>query len=342
MIHITRSLSHFNIPYKAFLNDNYYKTFSYIGNFKIGEYKGPSGCNSISNNKVLSLKKSFSESLERRALMLGGCINSNGKVNTFDLLSKNINELPIEYSKYKASNPMCSDTTGTAAHTNSEQAIKNALLELIGKNALFLFWYGKQGSILDRNLTGYEYEIQKLHREGKNLKLFVNTYFSPAIAVFAFIFDEHCIYASGVGTSLVLEDSITAAIEEAFLLKWQNEVEDMRNYKKVSTIDYKYHGECLKYLEESFKDTYIEEPIKNKNGGVDELLLSFPTWVEELHAIFLRNSIKSNLKIVKIFSKNLNNHIPIKQRINVDQTINKKTINLTESDLYNIPDCIII
>lgn len=346
MIHIKRNISHFNIPYKLYLNDHYYKTFSYVGNFKIGKYKGPSGCNAISEKKNISLKKSFSESLERRALMLGGnLINSNGNVVTFDLFSKNISELPFEYSKYKANNPMCSDTTGTAAHTCSEEAIKNAMLELIGKNALFLFWYGKKGYVLQDYILDNENEIQALRREGIKLNLFVNIDFAPTIVVFAFLFDEKYIYSSGVGASLSLDDSIKAAVEEAILLKWQNEMKEFSGFNSILTNN-NYHRECIKYIEESYKNNYCytqEKSVKTDSiDEIDNIIRSFPNWVEDLHVIFLRNTIKSNIKIVKIFSKDLNNHIPLKQRINLGQTININTIKLRENDLNNIPDCIII
>lgn len=348
MIHINKSTLFFNIPEYNFNSDKLYTSYSYLGNFKFGNRIGPVGSNAISKSRTMAIKKSFSESLERRALMLGGVKNKESNlVPTFDLISSEISQLPYEYTTYRTEKPNSIDTTGTAAHINSELAVKKALLELIEKNALFLFWYGKKGYILEQSLYNKHYINERIEKKGFNVKLFVNTDFHPLKVVFAVIFDNNIIYSAGVGCSINIAESINLALEEAYLLKWQNIYVDFiaLNHKYKKKIDLNYHKSCIMHLK-SIENYYqgkldSEYDYCTEKEGLELILSAIPNWVKNIHVIYLTSLIR-NIKVVKIFSEELYNHIPVKNLIDLSHPINREILSLTENEIRNIPECIIV
>jgi ribosomal protein S12 methylthiotransferase accessory factor YcaO len=348
-MHIERKSLLFNIPVSNFNIDQIYSSYAYIGNFKIGNKIGPSGTNAISNNKNISLKKCFSESLERRALMLGGKRdNGTNIVKTFDLISGEISQLPYEYTTYRIDKPYCIDTTGTAAHIDNRYATKKALLELIEKNSLFLFWYGRRGYLLEEIFYKKHTIYQRLIKEDLDVRIFINTDFYPIKVIIAVVIKDGLILSGGVGSSLHIYECINSALEEAYLLKWQNIYVDFihQNHKYKRNLDMNYHRLCLDHLN-SIQEYYSFSDLdKNININADEIemktiLSGIPEWIKSIHVIYLDSNFK-RIKIVKVFSKYLNNHIPIKSRIDLSIPINVNFLGLTEKDINNIPDCIIV
>lgn len=141
------SRRNFGYKKKAFSNKQVFLSTSRIGTFKneFGEI-GPVDCGSIDQNKKRAILKAFSESVERRALVIGakGDIEEDW-IQSFDLINKCISKIPKGYSKFNNRCSIISDTSGTATHFNSKAAMLNAIKELLEKNSTFLFWYGKQG-----------------------------------------------------------------------------------------------------------------------------------------------------------------------------------------------------
>ena len=62
------------------------------------------------------------------------------------------------------------------------------------------------------------------------------------------------------------------------------------------------------------------------------ILSGIPEWIKSIHVIYLDSNFK-RIKIVKVFSKYLNNHIPIKSRIDLSIPINVNFLGLTEKIL---------
>lgn len=346
MIHLNYNSMLFNIPNPLYQIDKPYKCYSYIGNYVVEEFIGPSGCNSISDNKNNAIIKAFSESLERRALMLGGLIDpteQNDKVQTIELINQDISSLPHKLTRYHTEKPMI-DTTGTASHFYSESAIKNAILELLEKNALFLFWYGKRGSLIDLPFFSQHFLYNKLKNEGLKVKTFVNEDFTPVNVCITIIHDDNYIYSGGLKAGYNIQEIYDYALNEAYLLKEQNYYSDtvVKGHKNKRNMSYGYHKKCLEHLDMIEHNNECNVISTAKDYSVNELVESLPLWITNLHIFLLKKENYNSLKCVKAFSYDLHNHIPLNSRINLKTTINKKLLRLTESDLKRIPNCIII
>lgn len=346
MLHIYENSSLFNVPKNLFLESKYYCSYSYLSRFVDDDgYIGPSGCNAISTNKKSSVLKSFSESLERRAIMLGGKVHTSIKENKYvkvwDIINNKEDLLEYQYTRYRNSHPHNIDTTGSASHIDSTLAINNALKELLEKNSLFLFWYGKDGYKLNTNNLEDNPYYKRLKKNGFDIQIFTNDYFSPLLCVFTIITKNNLIYSTGVGSGFYWEEVINRSLAEAYLLGWQNIV--LNNIKSFNQIK---HIECINYMEQNFEEkpnSFITPQYKSGMDNESELLLkSIPGWVKKVFVIHLNKSMYNKLKCVKVFSPDLNNHIPIKSRIDLKQPINLHTININKNHLKKIPDCVFI
>jgi len=342
MLHSCKSDHIFNIPQNIFLQNKCYLSYSYFGKVVDNNgYVSPSGCNAIADNKKMSFLKSSSESLERRALIFGGYKNDQKKddhVKAWDILNNKEKSLPYNYTKYSISQPYVIDTTGTATHFNSKSAVNNAIKELLEKNSLFLFWYGKDGYKLNTNMYDENFYYKKLGHNGFTVEVYVNYYFTPLISVFAIIIKDNLVYSSGIGTGFNIRKAINRSLSEAYLLTWQNISLD-----KIRSFNSNYHTECIKYLYNNFENQ--NRILTNNNRYINErdlILKSIPGWVKNLYVIFLNKSMFNQFKSLKVFSTYLNNHIPLKSNLNLRLPINVNSINLTQYDLKGIPDCIII
>jgi hypothetical protein len=339
MIHITESMMHFNIPDNKFIYDKVFKAFSYLGNIKKERYISPSGCNAISDSKTLSIKKAFSESIERKTLMAGGTTNEEGYVQTFELISGKPSKLDAKYTTYRTQSPHIIDTTGMAAHYCSNEALLKAFEELLEKNTLFLFWYGKEGVKLDESIYHDHILYKRILNEGYCISAFVNNSFAPLISIIIIISNRNHIISSGISASLSFHKAFNDAINEAYLLKWQNQALDMVVNSNHS-FDAEYHDKCIEHLN-SFH--IVNELMTHDSDQLtlQEYLNCIPAWVTNLHVFFLKNTSYPKLSVIKVFSTDLYNHLPQKNLLDIEQKINQKTIKLSKNQLGVIPDCII-
>lgn len=341
MIHVFSDSMAFNLPNKKFNVEKIYKSFSYIGSIKKGQYLAPVGCNAISNSKTNSIKKAFSESIERKSLMAGGAsVDVDGYTPTFDLIKNEISNLENVYTSYRLQKPHISDTTGTAVHFNSQTAIQKALEELLEKNALFLFWYGKQGWKLDEEMYHEHPFSKQILASGYNMMVFLNKSFTDLYTVIVIIFKDKHVVSSGISASLYFNRALDAAIEEAYLLKWEQNGLEFRSENSFLS-DNAQHLDYLNQYNYIGKNSEIFTSIYNSESDLNNLIKCIPKWVSNLHVIVLKNTTENNLISIKLFSKDLYNHLPQKQVLDLEQTINKKTINITENEMKNICDCII-
>lgn len=343
MIHIMIEDGHFSIPANKFSLDKPYKSFSYLGGPKVGNYVAPSGCNAIDNNKTKVLLKSFSESLERRSLMAGGHSEDGYHVVTYDLISNEISKLPLCLTQYNNFTDNFIDTTGTAAHYCGKTALNKALTELFEKNALFLFWYGKLGKCLSEDLYENIPVYKKIRHARLETKLFLNKSFDPLKVIITFIYKDDFIYSSGVGSSLNVFDAISHSLNEAFLLMWENNFKENMYNIPDRNIEKNYHKQCLNHITSIENATDIISSISTKDLISSERILDcVPAWVTELHVINLKNTLFPKIKCVKIYSPDLNNHIPQRARININTKINRMTLQMSETHLDQLPDCIVV
>ncbi|MBN8194218.1 YcaO-like family protein [Bacillus sp. NTK074B] len=334
--------NNFNKPDSLFISSNYYPSFTKVGFIIKNGYASPNGANAIAPSKQLSVKKAFSEILERRNLLLGGSVSKEDKVPTWDIVGNKSSYLPYEYTTYQTEGPFPSDTTGTATHFNSIDAVEIAVKELLEKNALFLFWYGKVGKRLEINSDILNLTIHKhLEREIDDLKMFVNTSFGHLKVVFTILLKKGSIISCGIGTSFSIEEAIKKSLEESYILKWQKEFNNILSLEFMNvapdTINHESQMEYLEHL--SQLPIYTRQSDDEVNSGIYPCI---PSWVTNMHVIMLQNKLYPSLKCVKVFSTDLYNHVPLHQYIKATQKINIQTINLSESEILSIPDCIFI
>lgn len=119
-----------------------HESVSKIGAIVNNGYKSPTNCGGVAENKRVAQIKGLAESIERRALAINN-YEECSTVQAFDLINKRVEEVKNSSIRYSLIEPYV-DTTGTAAHVNSNLAISNAVSELLEK-MLFLFWYGERG-----------------------------------------------------------------------------------------------------------------------------------------------------------------------------------------------------
>ncbi|MBE2941428.1 YcaO-like family protein [Anoxybacillus flavithermus] len=336
--------NHFNVPDSLFIHNSVYKSFTKVGTLVKGEDVSPNGANALSISRQLSIRKSFSEMIERRSLLLGGKTNYKDQVPTWDMVRNIPSFLPHRYTIYQTEGLYISDTTGTATHTDSRKAIQTAIQELLEKNALYLFWYGKKGYKL--KLKNYKNDIPSLYfnllRSMEFVKLFVNDTFYPLFVVFVALCTHQKDIYTGIGSSFLLTCAIQKAIEEAYVLKWQKEFNYILNTNylgKDSSAQVKSDIQLEYLLEMDALPYYISSDRTYSDGDIRDC---FPKWLTNLHIIMLQNELYPLLKCVKVFSLDLYNHVPIKQYLKVNQKINVETVKISKDVLCKIPDCIFV
>ncbi|MFC0416984.1 YcaO-like family protein [Cytobacillus solani] len=340
---------------KKFINKKLYQAKSLIGTFvdKDG-YMAPYHCGAVSEEKGLSVKKAFSESIERRALMKGAKeLKGDGtKSIVYDILRKEVQTLPIEYTKYRETPPHI-DTTGTATHSNGKIAVFNAVSELLEKNSVFLLWYGKDTKKIKHNQFSSIYKDYLLF-ENSGIHLFLQSTFFPLFIVVAIIKCDPRYsllkYKFGVGSSFNLDEAINKALSEAYFLgKYNEHVYFFNKYQEYDDIalTFQFEEETQNYIEDfihleetsSTIYTNFDLSAKEKLGYV---VNNLPKWIKDLKVSILLQSVDNNLIIAKVYSESLYTHIPIKKYIDLNKDINKKYLKLKEEDFSIVPDCPII
>ncbi|MED4129436.1 YcaO-like family protein [Shouchella miscanthi] len=329
----------YNIPLCLFHVDRLYTAFKRVGTFKIGNYIGPDTTNSFSVDLKQSIIKANSEGIERRSLMIGSKELISNCTCAYDLINKTTVTLPHKYSVYQVGGDHPCDTTGTAVHYKSEKAINKAILELLEKNSLFLFWYGKKGWLVKDKLDNYI--IKYLNNKNLLIKIYFNTEFNPLISVFVIIINTRKeVLSTGTSIGLSFNSTLEKALEEAYLLYWQNGTLEFNSLKRNEPFEYPvfydyFTGFETKKIPDKFNNDYI-----NLNWRI--IIDCLPSWIQDLNLLYLQNSSNHNLKCVKVFSHSLYNHVPLKIYINPKIAINQNTLRLNQNDLNEIPECIFV
>ncbi|MED4045997.1 YcaO-like family protein [Priestia aryabhattai] len=334
---------------KLFISDKGYNSISMLGVLKNSNGEiGPVNCGGISEDKNLSLLKAFSESLERRALVYGAKNVDNTSYSlAYDLISQSVAQIDVKYTKFSIQPPFV-DTTGTATHPVPERAIFNAVSELIEKNSIFLFWYGKIGKKI--NGSSQSFYSDYLIKQGYKLNYFLIDYFFPFKVVITIAFSEKnpIKFKFGIGSGLDLCSAIYKSLSEAYLLGSYYEVlyhnnqkgflseDDQKEFSKFQSTD------VLDYLYNLLNNS---DEINNDDINFlneENIYQCLPKWIKNLLITILPQSLKKELVVVKAFSPQLFNHVPKKSYLDLDAEINLSTIKLRQKDLNTIPDCPII
>jgi len=346
MIFITEDKKRFGTRKKKFINEQMHESISVIGAIVNNGYKSPTNCGGVAENKKLAQIKSLAESIERRALGINN-YEEWSTIKAFDLINKKVEEVKATSILYSLVEPYA-DTTGTAAHTISNKAIFNAVTELLEKNAVFLFWYGKRGIKFESNVnTIYTTYLQK---QGYEIHFFLINEFSPlsVVITLAVSSDNPLNYKFGIGSGLLLSDAIMKSTSEAYLLG--NYYESLlytfiNGFSYSEELDKFYDKDTLQYISSLIKvPTISRESISVKEGNItyEELYSMLPSWIEQLLICILPQKINDKFIVVKAISSQLYNHIPKKEYLNLSKSINIKTINITPDEFEKIPNCPIV
>ncbi|APO43525.1 hypothetical protein BS614_05530 [Paenibacillus xylanexedens] len=346
MLYLSNPL-HFNIPEQKFITDDTYTSFSRIGNFLKNGYIGPDSSTAIDFNKQQSLIKAFSEMIERRAISAGGIPFDEKSVYAINMVNSSSVLIDKKYSTYSLSEEFPIDTTGTSSHISSQKAIVSSLREIIEKNALYLFWYGKQGSKikLDVSLINKHKILSGLmYQKNKEVLFFINEYFYPLKVVFCFILHKNFVCSSGVGSSFSIEEAILKSTQEAVLLQWKEESNELvAMSRQVFKKKYENQSGIIDYLSVGYGSISTSDYEKTmKELTISNLLNILPAWVAEVYMIPLKQTVTTKIKCIKIYSPYLFNHIPLKEYINLRNPMNVNTINLNEQSMLKIPNCIVV
>ncbi len=331
---------------------NIFQTYRHIatsrlGSFVKGGYIGPDVGTAVSHNKILACKKAVSEAIERRAIMLGGK-EIHGYVETWELIGKQKSKLPVCFTTYSDKFPHYIDTTGSASYPDSQKAVFYAIKELLEKNALLLFWYLKNGYRIDSSLFNImNNAYYRLLSRKYEVSIFLCTYFSPLKVVFTLIYSDDSYPMGGVGSSLNFKEAIIKSLEETYLLKCLELInDDIKIFPKSNKGSEEDKLSCVRYVEElstldTYKYTEKDDGPTNEKGDLRLLFNCIPEWVADLHLIFLPQLMFPALKCVKVFSRDLLNCLPSKKTINPDIKICKK-FGLNTEKLEQVVDCPIL
>nr|WP_259547035.1 YcaO-like family protein [Heyndrickxia oleronia] len=362
MLFDIKNNNRFGIQDHVFTNILHFSAISKIGNFIDEEgYIGPTDCGAIAKDKKLAVIKAFSESIERRAIVVGALKKSMGVSPSFDLINNKTTMINHELTTYKSDEHPYIDTTGTAAHKNSNEANFGAVSELLEKNSIFLLWYAKVGYSL--NLSFYSYYKEQFKKEGYRIYQYINDTFYPLLVVLvvAFRIEDKSItpitFKCGVGSGFILEDALEKAFSEAYMLGMYYENLYFTNYISQLSYDESNEYNALEYIDnekvinwllslEKLKEyKLIKTDNINKNdskGKLKMLIENMPRWVTNLQLTVLRQTIRKDIIVVKAFSKDLITHIPSKKYIDLNISINKNVAKLDNITLNQIPQCPII
>ncbi|MHB1955861.1 MAG: YcaO-like family protein [Sulfobacillus sp.] len=331
----------FNIPGRIFSSDPY---IGYIlnGALTIGRKSGPAAGSAISTHKGMAMKKALSEMTDRRALMCGGVPNGNGQVQTWEIVSQRLSELPRGLTTYSSRRPYPSDTTGTAAHPKSDVTICSAVLELIEKNALFLFWYGQHGDRVRPRVYDTNYYDRVFSESQLAVQVYVSRFFSPVLVAFVVASSEDGRVFTGSGADTDLRESIDHAFQEAFLLGC-NVIKPNRAIANASwapvSADSLRHIRALEDLPFGSDGSDSSGPLAEHANPLDVLRSALPPWVSSLHIAYLPQEVRSTIRCASAFSYELYNHRPLPRYLDAQRRINQETLRLSQPDLLRFPVC---
>ncbi|MFX3618331.1 MAG: hypothetical protein ACE3JK_12500 [Sporolactobacillus sp.] len=350
MIYNSIGTKKFNIPFRIFNNNDYF-AFSKVGTFLIDNSLGPDGGEGIDHNKANSIKKAFSEMLERRALMVG--VDKTRNIKSLNLVDKRCNEIPLKNFCYSTDKFSYNDTTGAAAHLKGSKALLNALVEIIQKNELLIFWYLKQGYSIRTSDILNKVKIDGV-RNYKNIQFFISNYFKPLITSICIVFDKchECIISSGLGTDTNVYKAIRLSFEEMKLIKEQDTINkkysellgNIRDSNYVDAHSTLNSSEYLLKFTRNFAYYNIGKWEIKDEMSIFKIVNALPPWIKTLFVALLPNTINPSMKIVKIISDELFNSIPIKEIIFRNKKLHNFPFDFESlnTNIIEAPDCPVI
>lgn len=210
----------------------------------------------------------------------------------------------IYYGEYETPNRICySNSSGIAAHTSKEEAIKNALMELIERDAIMRNWHQRKSPMIIKNHALSKHIQNKINKyEKKGRKVFVldmESKFAPTMQVII-TGNEYPFFVSGASANMNAEVAVQKAMEEAeyALYSLQNKPYDDVIPERVNMpAD---HGSLYA------SGKYISNIKWLMNGEVRDSLpktdLEYTDLVRILNPIIAELADDGTLSVVRVFS----------------------------------------
>lgn len=314
-----------------------YFAVSNIGSLLNKGMRSPVDCGSFGKSKILAVKKAYSESLERRSMV---AIPNKDKLAVIDLLQDEIVHIKTEHFYFSKSE--LTDTTASAVNPNGKIAVRDALLEIIEKNATLLFWYKKDGIKIE--LDKFDYILKKIIPPWYSYQVYLTYSFYPIIVSFTLLYIDNLLAIIGTGAGNSIKSSITKSANEAVFLSFIDEGEkpirkllnikvDKYSKKKFESLNSR---ETYKYLQ-SFKIKEIGETVNISSNLDDAIKNSLSKYTSHMY-LHVQKSMSKNVLIAKVFSPDLINYVPFKSNLEFDKRIYKNLIHDKKYILENIPE----
>ena len=304
-----------------------YKAYINFASVKTNLGDTPGNATSISSNKIIALKKCYSEFLERYSL--GISINSEKIIQSFEYINRDcINEKEKHFS-YGNTSLGHSDTTGTAAGLYSEDIIKKGLCEIIEKNDLLCFWYGNCGYEIKYNILNTDF-INKYGFIADYIRLFVVKEVSNFPTVVAVGFKNEKLITTGICCAQNIFDAIRGAVHEAKIIEWQQYNNSESIFNRISTRNSK---DIINRLSRKCLSVYQAQEYDSESKSI-----IFSEWVKSVRIKEIFFDTKYGLKVIKIVSNELINSVPTMS--NVKTCLNKEIVKRYYKNQYL--DCPIV
>lgn len=295
----------YGITRNIFLQQNY---IGYINLCKVKTRLGASigDATSTDANKVVCIKKCYSEYLERFAL--GIFIDKEDTIQSINILDNSINKRQKKMFAYGDTLYGHNDTTGTATGINSHIIIEKAMCELIEKNDILCFWYNDSGNRIFLSQEYYQ-KINEYNFISNEFHCFIVKEISNYPTIIIMCFRDKKLLATGVSCNKTMEEAFKGAIQEAKIMEWQQFNNNLSSFSKLSIIEHK------KIYHEIIRKTQVMEESNEKfnKRTVDQLELK--KWIKSIEMNIIYADEKRGLKTIKCISKELMSSIPVMENI---------------------------
>jgi len=314
---------------------NYKLFYAYLDSFREGRKASPSDATSIDVLKRLLVIKTYNEHSERALMGAQQDIECEA-INFIDKSIHKLNQYDFSYGF----NPRfgISDTTGTASGHISRIVLKKAVLELIEKNELFLFWYGKHGVYIEPD-NYIRSMVCDMNFISPFADIFLCNELSNFFTAIVILRSTGRLTSSGIAISSNLDDAISHALQEAKLLEWCHYGNTKSPFEKTSD---EVNLQIVEHID-SIKSSYTSYESIKKQYSNDDDILKINDFVKSIYFRVLNLGIGKRELTIKCISEELFNCLPRTDRIK--QSMDKKIIKhfgLDLIDIDGIPNCVLM
>lgn len=322
----------FGIVAGDFLNSKYI-AYSILGSVLTHSGTTPSDGTGIDSVKKMAFIKSYGEQLERKKI--GFQVNSSQVVKCVGYFDKEIVNVDMHNFGYGKSLIYGHiDTSGTASGLKSKDIVDNAVLEIIEKNEMLLFWYLKKGCYINKTESLIKM-INNIGFSSEQIEVFYSRELTNNHVFIVILISQGKIVASGAGINKDSLKSLKKALLEARLLEWLNKNNPLST---MSKLDEKEQQNTINYIRSLKQDL----PHKNFKRTVEKHTV-FEEWIKSMDVHVLNKHNNNTSLTIKCISEDLYNCLPLKRNIKDD--LNKKIATIYGLDDYvleNTPDCILL